>query len=96
MIKVTRTQVDLKEGHHNEVAEVMVVLEDTLVIHSIKIKNINGSLFVCMPINHNKHGKKSVNGKKVPWDVVHPTNKEFTEYLNGVIIKAYQEAINSN
>lgn len=96
MIQVTRVQVDLKDGSFNEVAEVLVVLDDILAIHSIKIKEVNGSLFVCMPVNHEKYGKKTVRGKKVPWDVVHPTNREFTEYLNSVILEAYQNRLNED
>ena len=93
MMKVTRTSVNLKNNKRGEVAEVMIVLEDSLVIHSIKIRNVGDDLFVCMPVNHERKGKKIINGKKVQWDVVHPSNREFSNYLNEVILNAYKEEL---
>ena len=93
MMKVTRTRINLRDGSRGEVAEAMVVLEDSLVVHSIKIRKVGDNLFVCMPVNHERRGKKIVNGKKVPWDVVHPTNREFSDYLSDVILTAYKEEL---
>lgn len=95
-MKITRIKVDVTpSADKNTVAEVMIVLDDSLVIHSIKIKKINDSLFVCMPTSNDKKGKKMINGKKVPWDVVHPTNRVFNEYLNDKILEEYNAVISN-
>lgn len=95
-MKITRIKVDVTpSADKNTVAEVMIVLDDSLVIHSIKIKKINDSLFVCMPTSNDKKGKKMINGKKVPWDVVHPTNWVFNEYLNDKILEEYNTVISN-
>lgn len=91
-MKVTRVSVELLNGaKNNEVALVDIVLDDTIVIHSIKVRKVNDNFYVSMPINYERKGRKIKNGKRIPWDVVHPTNREFSDYLNGEIIKEYEK-----
>lgn len=94
-MKVTRIKVSLKENKGDGiVAEALIVLNDCLMVHAITIKKINDSYFVCMPENKKNSGiKRVVKGKTVPWDVVHPTTKAFSDYLTGVILQEYHKEV---
>lgn len=95
--EITRVQVSLNYDRESNIkGEATVVFNDCLVVHSIRIKDVNGSLFVCMPINTHKRGKRNVNGRKVPWDAVHPTTKEFNDYLTSAVLREYYKELNKS
>lgn len=95
--EITRVQVSLNYDKESNIkGEATVVFNDCLVVHSIKIKDVNGSLFVCMPVNTNKRGKRNVNGRKVPWDAVHPTTREFNDYLTSAVLGEYYKELNKS
>lgn len=95
--EITRVQVSLNYDKESNIkGEATVVFNDCLVVHSIRIKDVNGSLFVCMPINTHKRGKRNVNGRKVPWDAVHPTTREFNDYLTSAVLGEYYNELNKS
>lgn len=73
-----------------------IQLDNCLVIHDIKLIETNGKRLLSFP---NKKTKKYVmeNGEysevNTYTDLVHPSNKEFREYLESEVYKVYDNDI---
>jgi stage V sporulation protein G len=62
-----------------------VTLDNTFVVHNIKVVNGNKGLIVCMPSRKIKDGSYK--------DIAHPITNEFRSKLEKAVIDKYNEAI---
>ncbi len=68
-------------------AVVSITLDDALAVHDIKVINARDKFFIVMPSRKNPDGTYR--------DIVHPINAEFRSQLEGAVIKAYFDALDS-
>lgn len=95
MIEITRVSINkFPDRGDGFVAECTVCFADSLVVHGIKIKQVEDKHFVVMPESKRQGKRVLSNGKRVPWDSVHPTNKEFSDKLNNIILNEYFSMVN--
>jgi stage V sporulation protein G len=78
-IKVRRLFPD--DGKNKVLAIVSIVLNDSLVIHDMKIIKSNEKLFVAMPNHRSRTGQFQ--------DVVNPINQETRDMIENSIFEAY-------
>ena len=64
-----------------------LTVEDSLVIHDIRVIDGKNGLFISMP------NKKTPDGEYK--DIVHPKDTQTREEMKDAILKAYEEALNS-
>jgi stage V sporulation protein G len=62
-----------------------VTLDNTFVVHNIKVVNGNKGLIVCMPSRKIKDGSYK--------DIAHPITNEFRSKLEKAVIDKYNEAL---
>lgn len=84
-MKITDIRVKVVNGDEKYKARVSVTIEDSIVIHNIKVIDGQKGLFISMPNYKNQEGKHK--------DIVHPIKKEVREELNNEILKAYEKAL---
>lgn len=65
-------------------AVVSITIDDVFVVHDIKVIEGEKGLFIAMP------SRKSTDGEYR--DIAHPINSETREVLQNLILKAYNEA----
>jgi len=99
MIKITsiRIKKNYKQSE-NTLGIASINLEDCLIIHNIKLLEVDGKRMVAFP---------SVKVKKVSYvdgkldercnysDIVHPANREFREYIENELFKVYDMEVNN-
>ena len=66
-------------------AIVSVTFDGQLAVHDIKVINAREKLFIVMPSRKNPDGTYR--------DIVHPINAEFRAELEGAVIKAYFDGL---
>ena len=66
-------------------AVVSVTFDDSLAVHDIKVINARDKYFVVMPSRKNPDGTYR--------DIVHPINSSFRAELEGAVIKAYFDGL---
>lgn len=66
-------------------AVVSVTFDGALAVHDIKVINAKDKFFIVMPSRKNPDGTYR--------DIVHPINSEFRAELEGAVIKAYFEGL---
>ena len=62
-----------------------VTLDNQLAVHDIKVINARDKFFIVMPSRKNPDGTYR--------DIVHPINAEFRAELEGAVIKAYFDGL---
>lgn len=67
-------------------AYVTVTFDDQFVVHNIKVIEGRDGDFIAMP------SRQLANGEFK--DVAHPISSEFREYLQRVVMEAYQKEVN--
>mgnify|MGYP003307829821 CR=1 FL=1 len=72
-----------KEGKMKAVAS--ITIDDEFVVHDIKVINAKDKYFIVMPSRKNPDGTYR--------DIVHPINAEFRAELEGAVIKAYFDGL---
>ena len=72
-------------GEERLKAFVSVTFDNSFVVRNMKVVQGTNGLFLCMPSRKLEDGTHK--------DLVHPINKEFRAYLEGDILKAYQEEV---
>lgn len=84
-ITVTDVRVKKYENNNEKIKAVAsVTIDDTFVIHDIKVIDSEKGLFIAMP------SKKSPDGKFK--DIAHPINTDTREMLQKMILDKYNEA----
>ena len=84
-MKITDVRVRkvAKEGKMKAV--VSITLDDIFVVHDIKVIEGDKGLFIAMP------SRKSGDGEYR--DIAHPINSETREWVQKVILEAYEKAL---
>lgn len=72
-----------KEGKMKAV--VSITIENEFVVHDIKVIEGEKGLFIAMP------SRKAVDGEYR--DIAHPINSETREYIQNLILDAYEQAL---
>lgn len=73
-----------KTGTHPVKAVAAVILDDSFVVHNVKVIDIGGGPFLSMPSQRGRDGK---------WrNVCHPLNSAFRRELQEKVLEAYWEA----
>ena len=84
-ITVTDVRVKKYENNNEKIKAVAsVTIDNTFVIHDIKVIDSEKGLFIAMP------SKKSPDGKFK--DIAHPINTDTREMLQKMILDKYNEA----
>lgn len=86
-MEITGVRVRLVQGEDKLKAVASVTIEDSIVIHDVKVIDGREGLFISMP------NKKTPDGKYK--DVVHPIKNEVREQMKDAVLKAYEEALNA-
>lgn len=63
-------------------------IDESFVIHDIKIVDGNSGLFIAMPSRQTPTGEYK--------DIVHPLNTETRENISNMILAEYEKAVNEN
>lgn len=88
-IRMKKNNID---NNNKILATVSIQLDDCLVIHGIKLVQLKDKQIVSFP-NKKILKYESQNGNITQnyeyTDIVHPSNKEFREYVQNEIIKVY-------
>lgn len=86
-MEITGVRVRLVQGEDKLKAVASVTIEDSIVIHDVKVIDGREGLFISMP------NKKTPDGKYK--DVIHPIKNEVREQMKDAVLKAYEEALNA-
>lgn len=81
-IRIRKMQ-DLPENRMRAV--VSITLEDSLVVHDLRVINGKDRLFVAMP------SRKGADGAYK--DIVHPISPEFRSYIENEVLAQYHRAL---
>ena len=87
-MNITEVRVMIVRDDPRLKAYVIVTIDNCFVLRDVKIISGEKGLFVAMP------SKKTKAGKYL--DIAHPINKPTREMFETEILKAYDEAINSD
>lgn len=80
------TEVNVQPVNEDRLkAFVTIVFEDNFVVHGVKIIEANGRRFVAMPTRRNPAGTQA--------DVCHPINRDFRNYIEETILRAYDRKL---
>jgi len=84
-MKITDVRVRIVQGEDRLKAVAVVTLDDSFVIHDVKIIDGRDGFFISMP------NKKTPDGKYK--DIVHPIKSDVREEMKKEILKAYNDAL---
>lgn len=87
-MEITGVRIRLVQGEDKLKAVASVTIEDSIVIHDIKVIDGKEGYFISMP------NKKTPDGKYK--DIVHPIKNEIREQMKEAILKAYEENLKNN
>jgi stage V sporulation protein G len=90
-MKITEIRILLRNEERLK-AFASVTFDDSFVVRNMKLIQGNKGIFLGMPSRKVSNGQSGVTHK----DIVHPINKEFREYLETEIIKAYNDELKKN
>jgi stage V sporulation protein G len=83
-LEITEIRITLRDDDKLR-AFASITLEDSLVIRGLKVIEGANGMFVAMPSRQRKDGSYQ--------DVAHPINRETREWLERMVIGAYQEEV---
>ncbi len=89
-LEITNVRVHIleKRGRAKTLATASITIDDSFVIHGIKIVEGKGGLFVAMP------RKKSATREAT--DIVHPTKTEVRREISKVVLDEYYKIVNKD
>jgi stage V sporulation protein G len=82
MAEITDVRIYRIEGSGNLKAYATITLDDSYVIHGLKIMEGEGGLWVSMPASKNKRGEFK--------DIFHPITREARDILVKAVIDKYE------
>ena len=83
-MEITEIRITLRDDDKLR-AFASITLDDSLVIRGLKVIEGANGMFVAMPSRQRKDGSYQ--------DVAHPINRETREWLENMVIGAYQEEL---
>lgn len=89
-LEITEVRVRLHRGGPDDIlrAFASITLNDCFAVHNLKVIDKEEGPFVSMPARKNRDGAFS--------DIAHPINREFREYMEAVVLSAYERELRSN
>lgn len=96
------TSVRIKKTNNDRVLGVASIqLDNCLVIHGIKLIQLDDKRIISFPNKKIKKYEVDDSGNYITkdeyTDIVHPSNKEFREYIESALFKIYdEEGVESN
>ena len=75
----------VNKDRSNMLAVLSITVDNSFSVHDIKIVRGGERIFVAMPCRKDEKG--------IYHDIVHPINSEARSYIEGIILKAYNEHI---
>ncbi|GJM45403.1 MAG: putative septation protein SpoVG 2 [Gemmatimonadota bacterium] len=83
-LEITEVRIRMHRGQPDEILKAFasITLNDCFAVHNLKVIAKEEGLFVSMPARRNRDGAFS--------DIAHPINKPFREYMEGVVLGAYE------
>ena len=87
IFKMEISDIKIRRLYHEDrmKAIVSVTIEDLLVIHDIKVIEVDGREFIAMPSRRTEDGKYR--------DIVHPIQAGFRNELESRVLAAYHQAL---
>lgn len=86
---VTKCLIYKKDDENSDVlAEATVTLDDSLIIHGIRVISGKDGLFVAFP---NRGVVRDADGRKKYLDVVHPCSNELRHCIIDEVLRCYKE-----
>ena len=84
---ITEVRIRLHRGRSDEIlrAFASITLNDCFAVHNLKVIDKGGEPFVSMPARKGRDGEFS--------DIAHPINRRCREYLESVVLTAYERAM---
>ena len=87
-MKITDVRIRQVEKEDSKLKAIAsVTIEECFVVHDIKIIQGESSLFIAMPSRKTKEGEYK--------DIAHPINSDTRKEMSDVILKAYEEQLQS-
>jgi stage V sporulation protein G len=88
-LEITEVRVRLHRGGPDDIlrAFASITLNDCFAVHNLKVIDKNDGPFVSMPARKNRDGVFS--------DIAHPIHREFREYMESVVLSAYERELRS-
>ena len=84
-MEITKVEIRPMHNEGNLKAFCSVVFDDVFIVHSIKVIQGKGSLFVAMPSREIKNGEFR--------DTAHPIDNNFRLKMEEVVLSKYQETV---
>ncbi len=84
-MQITEVRLRLVKESGRLKATASITLDESFVVHDLRIVENEGALFIAMP------NKRLNNGEYR--DIAHPINNEMRDYIAGVVIAKYKEEI---
>ena len=92
-MKVTRVKINsYTPNSYGTCASVTVYLDNSLVIHQIRVVNGKRGLFIAFPNTGNMklYSKNGEKGKKRYDDIVHPCTEDLRKEITEKVLEAYE------
>ncbi len=83
-MKISDVEIRRVQDDERVLAYVTLIFDDSFVVHDVKVIKGDKGLFVAMPSRKSKYGQYR--------DIVHPINAEVRSYIEGCVLKAYEES----
>lgn len=89
-LEITEVRVRLHRGGPDDIlrAFASITLNNCFAVHNLKIIDKNDGPFVSMPARKNRDGAFS--------DIAHPINRDFREYMESIVLTAYERELRAN
>lgn len=89
-MRITKVKFyDLESKNANFLAKCSVVLDDSFVLHDIKVLTGKKGRYIIMPEKSNAPKNKENSRKGECEDIFHPVNKDFFDYMSKTILDGY-------
>ncbi len=82
-MEITDVRVKIFDSENRLKAIAAITIDDCFVVHELRVIDGKEGLFVAMP------SRKMPNGEFK--DVAHPINQETRDYIEGIVIEAYEK-----
>ncbi len=86
-MEITDIRIKKFESDNRLKAIAAITIDECFVVHELRVIDGKDGLFVAMP------SRKMPNGEFK--DVAHPINQETRDYIEGVVIRAYENLLES-
>ena len=86
MINITNVKITKVEGNMRVKGIASITIDDSFVVHDIKILETQNGLYVAMPSRRTPSGQYK--------DIAHPINTEAREVIQRAVLNEYEREVN--